>query len=247
MSTSRGGRWSIHTSSTHSGWVRNSRAAPLSPSRLINRDQSERSSSTGLARSYRYLGTTAGLSPAIIAFFGDNIDRFRVPFLGRPADEGGGVWGFIFDRVLAWPIIPAVVTIVVLVAIAAPATTLNLGFNGPRSFPEEAEGTKALIALEENFTLGLVQPGVVVVDAGEKQNVFASDIQESVAELLRLVQEDVVSPDNPEALFGSPLHSSNLRSTSRSFFPLHTISILSCWQTGFPRNACLSLQKLLYR
>jgi uncharacterized membrane protein YdfJ with MMPL/SSD domain len=144
------------------------------------------------------------LLPAIIAMLGDNIDRFRVPFLGRGTGVREGVWGWIFDRVLAWPIIPAVVTIAVLIAIAAPATTLNLGFNGPRSFPEDAEGTKALIALEENFTLGLVQPAVVVVDAGEKQNVFAQDIQASTTELLSLVGEDVVSPDNPEALFGPP-------------------------------------------
>jgi RND superfamily putative drug exporter len=144
------------------------------------------------------------LLPAIIAFLGDNIDRFRVPFLGGGTGVREGVWGFIFDRVLAWPIIPAVVTIAVLIAIAAPATTLNLGFNGPRSFPEDAEGTRALIALEENFTLGLVQPAVVVVDAGEKQNVFAQDIQASTAELVSLVGEDVVSPDNPEALYGLP-------------------------------------------
>jgi uncharacterized membrane protein YdfJ with MMPL/SSD domain len=144
------------------------------------------------------------LLPAIIAMLGDNIDRFRVPFLGGGTGVREGVWGWIFDRVLAWPIIPAVVTIAVLIAIAAPATTLNLGFNGPRSFPEDAEGTKALIALEENFTLGLVQPAVVVVDAGEKQNVFAQDIQASTAELLRLVGEDAVSPDNPEALYGPP-------------------------------------------
>ncbi|UCH86939.1 MAG: MMPL family transporter [Dehalococcoidia bacterium] len=144
------------------------------------------------------------LLPAIIAMLGDNIDRFRVPFLSGGTGVREGVWGWIFDRVLAWPIIPAVVTIAVLIAIAAPATTLNLGFNGPRSFPEDAEGTKALIALEDNFTLGLVQPAVVVVDAGEKQNVFAQDIQASTAELLRLVGEDVVSPDNPEALYGPP-------------------------------------------
>jgi uncharacterized membrane protein YdfJ with MMPL/SSD domain len=144
------------------------------------------------------------LLPAIIAMLGDNIDRFRVPFLGGGTGVREGVWGWIFDRVLAWPVIPAVVTIAVLIAVAAPATTLNLGFNGPRSFPEDAEGTKALIALEDNFTLGLVQPAVVVVDAGEKENVFAQDIQASTAELLRLVGEDVVSPANPEALYGPP-------------------------------------------
>jgi RND superfamily putative drug exporter len=47
-----------------------------------------------------------------------------------------------------------------------------------------------------------VQPAVVVIDAGEKENVFAADIQASTDELLRLVGEDVVSADNPEALFG---------------------------------------------
>ena len=142
------------------------------------------------------------LLPAIIAMLGDNIERLRVPLLGRPAEETGGVWGFVFDRVLAWPVIPAVVTVVVLLAICAPGLNFNLGFNGPRSFPEDAEGTRALIALEENFTLGLVSPAVVVVDAGEKQNVFAAEIQDSVSELLSLVGEDTVSPDAPEALYG---------------------------------------------
>jgi uncharacterized membrane protein YdfJ with MMPL/SSD domain len=142
------------------------------------------------------------LLPAIIVMLGDNIERLRVPLLGRPAEETGGVWGWVFDRVLAWPIIPAVATIAVLIAISAPALNLNLGFNGPRSYPEDAEGTKALIALDDNFTLGLISPAVVVVDAGEKQNVFAEDIQTSVSRLLGLVGEDTISPDNPEALFG---------------------------------------------
>ena len=151
------------------------------------------------------------LLPAIIALMGDNLNRFKVPFLGTGTGEGGGIWGHIVDRVLARPIIPAVIATALLIAVAVPGygygfsvpgSILNLGFNGPRSFPEDAEGTKALIALEDNFTLGLVQPAVVVVDAGEKENVFAQEIQNSVAELRRLVGEDVKSPDNPEALYG---------------------------------------------
>jgi RND superfamily putative drug exporter len=152
------------------------------------------------------------LLPAIIALMGDNVNRFRVPFLGRGNGEGGGIWGHIVDRVLARPIIPAVAATALLIAVAVPGYgygfsvpggILNLGFNGPRSFPEAAEGTKALIALEENFTLGLAQPAVVVVDAGEKENVFAQDIQGSTAELLRLVEEDAVSEEDPEAMYGA--------------------------------------------
>jgi uncharacterized membrane protein YdfJ with MMPL/SSD domain len=142
------------------------------------------------------------LLPAIITMMGDNIDRLGVPFLGRGTGEGGGVWGFIVDRVLARPLIPAAVTIVALLALTYPLLTLNLGFNGVKSLPEDAEGTRALATLEENFVLGLVQPAVAVVDAGEKQNVFAPDIQASMAELLRLVEEDAVSAGNPDATYG---------------------------------------------
>jgi RND superfamily putative drug exporter len=143
------------------------------------------------------------LLPSIITMMGDNIDRLTIPFLGRASGGGGGVWGFIVDRVLARPLIPAAVAIVALLALTYPLLTLNLGFNGVNSFPEDADGTKALATLEENFVLGLVQPAVVVIDAGEKQNVFAQDIQDSGAELLRLVGEDALSPENTDAHYGT--------------------------------------------
>jgi len=142
------------------------------------------------------------LLPALITLLGDNVDRLRIPFLGGGGGEGGGIWGRIVDGVLARPLIPAVVTVVALLALTGPLLNLNIGFNGVKSLPEDAEGTRALAALEENFVLGLVRPALVVVDAGEKQNVFAEDIQDSTAELFRLVGEEVVSDDNPEALYG---------------------------------------------
>ncbi len=142
------------------------------------------------------------LLPALIAFLGDNVDRLSIPFLSRPHAEGEGVWAFIIDRVLQRPVIFASVTIVALLAVTAPILTMNLGFNGVRSFHDDAEGKKALIKLEENFTLGLVQPAVVVVDAGEKGNIFDLEIQASVAELINLIEQETVSPSNPDAFFG---------------------------------------------
>jgi uncharacterized membrane protein YdfJ with MMPL/SSD domain len=143
------------------------------------------------------------LLPALIAMLGDNIDRLSLPFLGRDTGEHGGVWGVITDRVLAQPAIIGAVTVVALLAVAAPYLTLNLGFNGPRSFSDDAEGKKALIALEENFTIGLMQPAMVVVDAGEKENVFAADIQASVAELVGLVERESVTPESPDEPYGT--------------------------------------------
>ncbi|KKM19769.1 hypothetical protein LCGC14_1652230, partial [marine sediment metagenome] len=56
------------------------------------------------------------LLPALIAMLGDNVNRLSIPFIGRGGGEGGGVWGRIVDLVMARPLIPAVVTVVALLA-----------------------------------------------------------------------------------------------------------------------------------
>ena len=140
------------------------------------------------------------LLPALLALLGDNVNRLRIPLIGGDAGEGGGIWGIITDQVLARPAILATVALVALLALASPIIYpgFNLGFNGVKSFSDDVEGKKALITLEENFVLGLAQPAVVVVDAGEKGNVFAAEIQASVDELLGLVEQESVlaGPDN---------------------------------------------------
>jgi len=142
------------------------------------------------------------LLPALLAMLGDNVNRLRVPFLGRGTGEHGGVWGVITDQVLARPAILAAVTVVALLAVAAPTVTFNLGFNGVKSLSDDVEGKKAVVALENNFTIGLLQPAMVVVDAGEKKNVFAEDIQQSANELVRLVDQESVTADSPDNPYG---------------------------------------------
>ncbi len=115
------------------------------------------------------------------------------------------MWGFIADRVLARPAVVAIVVTVALLALAAPVITLNLGISGARGLNDAVEAKAALLKLEDNFTLGLTSPAFIVVDAGEKENVFAEDVQGSVNELIGGVEENTVSPDNPGALFGSPI------------------------------------------
>ncbi len=138
------------------------------------------------------------------ALLGDALDRLRVPFM-RQREEGGGFWGYVCDRVLARPAVFAVVVVVGLLALASPLLTLNLGFNGARGLPDAVEAKKALRALEQNFTLGLTSPAVVVVDAGENKNVFAPDVQSHVAQFERLVAAETVGPANPNAIFGTPI------------------------------------------
>jgi uncharacterized membrane protein YdfJ with MMPL/SSD domain len=142
------------------------------------------------------------LLPAILGFMGDNINRLRIPFLYRARTGGTGWWGAVVDFVLARPLLPAVLTVIALIAISAPTAGLNLGFNGARAISDDAEAKKALIALEEDFTLGLIQPAIVVVDAGEKGNVFDSSIQQSIGNLAQAVTEESVASGDPEAYYG---------------------------------------------
>jgi RND superfamily putative drug exporter len=145
------------------------------------------------------------LLPALLAMLGDNVNRLRIPFLGLGTAEGGGVWGFITDRVLARPVTLATVTAIALVALAVPLATLNLGFNGAKSLPDAVDAKKAVLALQDNFTIGLFSPAEVVVDAGRDRNVFAEDVQSRVGRVLGLVEAETASAQNPDAPYGAPV------------------------------------------
>ena len=145
------------------------------------------------------------LLPALLQMLGNNIDRFSIPFLNRGGGERGGIWGIISDRVLARPAVLAPVTLAALLVASVPLLTLNLGFNGSKGLSDDVKAKEALIALEENFTLGLTSPAVVVVDAGRDQNVFSPDVQNHVNQLMALVEAETVSPADQNAPYGSPI------------------------------------------
>ena len=106
---------------------------------------------------------------------------------------------------LARPAVLATVTLVVLLVMAVPLLTLNLGFNGAKSLSDDVEAKKALLALQEDLTLGLTSPAVVIVDAGRERNVFAPEIQSHVTELITLVDAETVTLQNRDAPYGSPI------------------------------------------
>ena len=64
------------------------------------------------------------LLPALLAALADNVNRLRVPLIGR-GGEGGGVWGVLTDRVLARPAVLATLATGVLIALAVPFFSLS--------------------------------------------------------------------------------------------------------------------------
>ena len=130
------------------------------------------------------------LLPAMLAVLGDNINRLRLPIIGRESKEnnGGGVWGAITDKVLARPGILATVTATALIALAVPVLSLDLGWGtGSDNYHDAVEGKRALQLLEENFTGSLAAPAYVVVDASD---VNSANVQASVAGLVEAVDRD---------------------------------------------------------
>ena len=128
--------------------------------------------------------------PAILAVLGDNVNRLRLPIIGREraGNNGGGIWGAITDRVLARPAVLATVTTGALIALAIPVYSLNLGWgSGSDSLHDAVEGKRALQLLEENFTGSLAAPAYVVVDASD---VNSATVQASIARLIDAVERD---------------------------------------------------------
>ena len=130
------------------------------------------------------------LLPAMLAVLGDNVDRLRLPFIGRdrPESNGGGVWGAITDKVLARPAVLATVTTVALIALAIPVSSLNLGFaSGSDSFHDDVEAKRALQLMEENFDSNLADPAWIIVDAPD---VNSPSVQGPVNRLIEILERD---------------------------------------------------------
>ena len=125
--------------------------------------------------------------PAVLSVLGDNVNRLRVPLLGR-ANGNGGLWSAITKRVLARPAIFATVTVAALVALAAPVSSLDLAFlTGSQALHNAVDAKQAVRLLEEHFSGGLATPALVVVDAPD---VSAPEVEASVARLVQLVDQD---------------------------------------------------------
>jgi RND superfamily putative drug exporter len=106
--------------------------------------------------------------PALLWRLGDNVDRLRVPFIGRRSRPGGEsrFWGAIVDRVLRRPGLSAALAAGVLLLLAAPALQLRLAPQGAESFPSSLPVMKTYHRMQQAFP-GTALPANVVVMASD--------------------------------------------------------------------------------
>ena len=84
--------------------------------------------------------------PAVLSRLGDRVEKGRIPFLHRlrrDHGEGGRFWGVILRPVLRHPVISAVASAAVLVALALPAFHLHTADSGLDALPKSQPELKA--------------------------------------------------------------------------------------------------------
>jgi RND superfamily putative drug exporter len=118
--------------------------------------------------------------PALLSRLGDRVDRARVPLLGRRNGNGGEgrFWGAIVDRVLRRPLLSAVLSGGLLVALALPAIQMRMVTPGPETYPQSLPMMKAYNQMQEAFP-GTALPATVVVKA---PNVNAPAVRAAIDE-----------------------------------------------------------------
>ena len=133
------------------------------------------------------------------ALLGDRLSKATVPLVGKRlniAQAGllNPLAGALVSVATRYHPIFATAGVVLMLALALPMTQLNLGFNGARSLHDDVESKAAIIALEEDFTIGQLSPALVVADPGPGNNIFAEDVQLEIASFL-----DSVTAENQRA------------------------------------------------
>ena len=148
--------------------------------------------------------------PALLSKLGDRVEKGRVPFLHRLRRKDGEsrVWNAVLNRVLRRPVVAAVAATAVLVALAAPAVTLDTVSTSMDDISiAEIEPVKKL---EKAFPGG-TEPAQVAVQADD---VTAPAVADAIAELERKalasgqMNEPIdveVSPDRTVATVSVPL------------------------------------------
>jgi uncharacterized membrane protein YdfJ with MMPL/SSD domain len=107
--------------------------------------------------------TAVTLLPALLGFTGRNIDRLRLPYLGRTATRSPVAerWARTIQR---RPVLGLVAGALVMVALAIPALSMRLSFEDSSTAPHATMAYTAHRILAEGFGAGYDAPLVVVAD-----------------------------------------------------------------------------------
>src|SRR6185503_4289773 len=127
---------------------------------------------------------SVSLLPALLAYLGPKVDRLRIPFLGRALKtEGNGEspaarWSHAVQR---RPWLAAIAATVLLLALAAPALGMRLGFPDAGNDAPDTMTRQSYDLISEGFGPGSNGPIVIVAELPDPA--AKADIDELVGNL----------------------------------------------------------------
>ncbi|HEX6022760.1 MAG TPA: MMPL family transporter [Solirubrobacter sp.] len=145
--------------------------------------------------------------PAVLSKLGDNVEKARVPFIGRLRHRNHGesrVWGWVIDRSLRRPVVAAVLATGVLVVLALPALGMKTINPGVAGLPHDLPIMQTYDRIQAAFPGGPL-PALVVVEA---KDVTAPPVQKGIEELKATASgptNTIVSPNKEVAIVSIPL------------------------------------------
>jgi RND superfamily putative drug exporter len=104
--------------------------------------------------------------PALLSRLGDKVDKPRIPFIGKRrgaprAADGSRFWNAILNPVLKHPVVAAIASTGVLVALMLPALHMHTVTPGPDTFPKSIPVMKVYDETQKAFPGGSI-PAVVL-------------------------------------------------------------------------------------
>jgi uncharacterized membrane protein YdfJ with MMPL/SSD domain len=119
--------------------------------------------------------------PAVLSLLGDRVEKGRIPFHGRLKRRMAafGLWSRIIDRVMRRPLVAALISGGLLVALAVPALGLHTTLSGNESLPRDVKVVQTYDRIQAEFP-SQSSPAVVALKAAD---VTTAPVKAAIARL----------------------------------------------------------------
>src|SRR4051794_11231385 len=140
--------------------------------------------------------------PAVLSKLGDNVEKARVPFIGRLRHRNHGesrVWGWVIDRALARPVVSVVGAGGLLLVLALPALNMHTINPGAAGLPHNLPIVQTYERIQTAFPGGPM-PATVVVEA---EDVTTPAVRQGIDQLTKTASgptSTLVSPNKQVAV-----------------------------------------------
>jgi uncharacterized membrane protein YdfJ with MMPL/SSD domain len=139
------------------------------------------------------IAASATLLPAMLAVMKRKVNRFRIvprSILKKRAQGQPGFWTRLARSIMRRPIPYLVATAGIMLALAYPATQLELTGGDNRGIPKTKEATRGLALLEGTLGPGTLAPHQIVVDTGRDGGAFTTASLEAQRRLVAALRAD---------------------------------------------------------